>query len=757
MTLNRVNSEAQRSEAEQAVIEPALADFLAELNRKNILLWVEGDSLRYKAPKGEMTSAIMSFLKERKTELIQNLRDSRPAPESADAIFYDPIPAAPVQPTGTTPPTYPLSSAQKRMFVLNQLNPEQTGYNLTQVLKLQGPVQLERIQAVIDQIIDRHEILRTSFELVEGNLVQRIHPKLEFKVEFTETCAASSASAIFDGDAASGVNATINGGPDTAGGVEALIHQFVRPYDLKRPPLFRIRLVKLNRLKDTYLLLYDTHHIISDGVSLGVFTKEINDLYAGRVLPPLPVQYKDFTLWHEKLLKSDFLKAQKEHWLKKFRGEIPVINLPVDHQRPPVFQFDGGAVKQWITPERAAAINQLARKSQATLYQILFSVFYVLLARLTGQADLVVGTPTAGRRHADLYDVIGIFVNTLVIRAYPESGKRFRDFVVELSRELLTDFDNQDYPFENLVEELKIERDLSRNPLFDVMFILQNMKIDPVTAADLEVSPYQFQRKIAQFDLTLTASENEKGIELELNYASQIFLARTAQRFLEYYLNILECIALNPEVSLSDIEMVSERERKQLLYELNDTAANYPKHKTIQELFEEQVERTPERIAIIFEDRHACARELTYRELNEKANQLAGLIRERGIGSDSIVAIMVERSFEMIIGIMAILKAGGAYLPIAPTYPAERIQYMLEDSGSSILLTAGTFPEQLQFHGEVIELCDARLYQGATQNLAKISSSNHLAYVIYTSGSTGKPKGTMIEHYSVINRLNWMQ
>ncbi|HEX3048878.1 MAG TPA: amino acid adenylation domain-containing protein, partial [Bacillota bacterium] len=261
----------------------------------------------------------------------------------------------------------------------------------------------------------------------------------------------------------------------------------------------------------------------------------------------------------------------------------------------------------------------------------------------------------------------------------------------------------------------------------------------------------------AQFDLTLTASENEKGIELELNYASQIFLARTAERFLEYYLNILECIALNPEVSLSDIEMVSERERKQLLYELNDTAADYPKHKTIQELFEEQVERTPERIAVIFEDRHACARELTYRELNQKANQLAGLIRERGVGSDSIVAIMVERSFEMIIGIMAILKAGGAYLPIAPTYPAERIQYMLEDSGSGILLTAGTFPEQLQFHGEVIELGDARLYQGATQNLAKISSSNHLAYVIYTSGSTGKPKGTMIEHYSVINRLNWMQ
>jgi hypothetical protein len=568
MTWNRVYSETQRSEAEQAVIEPALADFLAELNRKNIQLWVEGDALRYKAPKGEMTPEILNFLKERKAELIRNLLDWRPdapteTPGSAATIFYEAIPAAPVQ------PAYPLSSAQKRMFMLSQLNPEQTGYNLTQVLKLQGPVQPERIQVVIAQLIERHEILRTSFELMEGNLVQRVHPKLDFTVEFTET------------DAASCVIATTGGAAVTKSGdaeIQTLIHQFIRPYDLRRPPLFRIRLVKLNRLKDTYLLLYDTHHIISDGVSLGIFTKEINGLYAGRVLPPVPVQYKDFTLWHEKLLKSDLLKTQKEYWLKKFQGkEIPIIHLPADHQRPPVFQFDGGVVKQRLTLKRAAAIHQLARKIGATLYQVLFSVFYVLLARLTGQEDLVVGTPTAGRRHADLYGVMGIFVNTLAIRAYPERDKRFQDFLVELSRELLTDFDNQDYPFENLVEELKIERDLSRNPLFDVMFILQNMRIDPVTAADLEVSPFEFERKIAQFDLTLTASENEQGIELELNYASRIFAARTAERFLEYYLNILECITGNPELSISGIEILSERERKQLLYEFNDTAAAYPK------------------------------------------------------------------------------------------------------------------------------------------------------------------------------------
>ncbi|HEX3043997.1 MAG TPA: amino acid adenylation domain-containing protein, partial [Bacillota bacterium] len=726
MTLDKLN------------LETPVADFLEELNRKNIQLWVEGVSLRYKAPKGEMTPEVMGFLKERKVELIQSLQvSSSGAPvetsEKARAIFYDPISTAPKE-TSASISVYPPSSAQKRMFVLTQLNPEQTGYNLTQVLKLVGLLQPERIEAVISQLIARHEILRTSFELVDGSLVQRIHPKLDFTVEFTEA---------INNDA------------------EALIDQFIRPYDLKQPPLFRIRLVKLKSLKDTYLLLYDTHHIISDGISLGIFTKEINDLYAGRSLPSVQVQYKDFTLWHETLLKSEILQRQKEYWLRKFQGEIPVINLPADFRRPPVYQFDGGAVKQWIPPEKAVAINQLARKSQATLYQILFGAFFMLLARLTGQADLIVGTPTAGRRHADLYEVMGIFVNTLAIRAYSERSKRFQDFVVELSKELLTGFDNQDYPFETLVEELKLERDLSRNPLFDVMFILQNMRIDPVTAADLEISPYPFQRKIAQFDLTLTATENEKGIELELNYATQIFAARTAERFLEYYKKILAEVVQNPEVTIGAVELLSEDEKHLLIYDYNGTQSPYPQEKTFPQLFEEQVERTLAQPAVVFHDER-----LTYRELNIRANCLAGFLRNGGVVPGSLVGIMLERSTDLLAAILGVLKAGAAYVPMDPEYPAERLHYMVEDSRALMVLTQRSLAEKLHFQSEnngdpggrkgeaLVYLEELDLAAGDKVNPTRAHTARDLAYVIYTSGSTGKPKGVMVEHGVIHNFIH---
>jgi amino acid adenylation domain-containing protein len=746
MNLNKLNPAGHQLAVGQPVVkqlltEPPVADFVSELNRKNIQLWVEGASLRYKAPKGEMTPEIMGFIKERRAELIQYLQEQARGAEEARAIFYEPIPKAPLKPSAASGLLeYPLSSAQKRMFIAAQLNPEQTGYNLTQVLKLVGTVQLERIQVVIAKLIERHEILRTSFEPVEGNLVQRIHPSLDFTVEYMETNATTCG-----GDTATESDAT------TEGDVEALIHQFIRPYDLKEPPLFRVRLVKLNGFGasgvDTYLLLYDIHHIISDGVSLGIFTKEVNSLYAGQPLPPAPVQYKDYTLWHEKLLQSDVLKQQKEHWLKQFQGEIPVINLLPDYPRPPVYRFDGAIVKQWIDRETAADINRLARENQATLYQVLFSAYFILLARLSGQSDLVVGTPTAGRRHADLNEVMGMFVNTLAIRSFPAPEKTFRGFLEEVSQGLLEAFDNQDYPFEALVEELKIERDLSRNPLFDTMFVLQNMELEDLEIPGLKITPYEFDNSVAKFDLTLTVTETGRGIYCKFEYCTALFKRETIERLAGYFRNLLEAVTADPDIRLDRVEILTAAERNQILYEFNDTRADYPKE-TIHRLFEEQAERTPDQIAVIFNEKR-----LTYRELNRKANQMASRLRSMGARPDSIIAIIAERTLEMIIAILSVLKAGGAYLPIDPEYPEERIGFMLKDGGVSLLLTQRHLMDKKVFQGAIIDLDDETIYYGAGLNSESQAQPRNLAYIIYTSGTTGKPKGAMIEHRNVVRLL----
>jgi amino acid adenylation domain-containing protein len=703
--------------------EQPFSNFLADLHHKNIELWLEGDTLRYKAPKGGMTPQIMEYLKKRKAELIQYLRDCEETRNQADSIFYEPISSIPVQ------EYYPLSSAQKRMFVLNQLEPKSTAYNLIQVLKLVGPVDRERIHAVIQQLMNRHEILRTSFELVDGNMVQKVHPTLDFLLEYTEVDITEETE------------------------IEQLINRFIQPFDLMKPPLFRFKLVKLNRARiaDTYLLLYDTHHIISDGFSMGVLVQEINALYAGQALPEIKVQYKDFVTWHQKLLASDILKNQKAYWHKKFEGEIPVLDLKPDYPRPAVYRFEGFSLKQQVSKELVSKIYQLARKNHATLYHVLLSAYYILLARYSGQSDIVVGTPTAGRRHADLNNGIGIFLNTLALRNFLDTGKPFEEFLREVSRDVLTAFDHQEYPFEDLVEGLNIKRDLSRNPLFDAMFILQNMNIYQVEVAGLEVSSYEFKRNISQLDLVLVATENQNGLELEFTYCTQIYSRQTAERFFQSYLKIISGIASHPERSIAAIDIISDAEKSRLVHGFNDTGTPYPAEKTIQQLFEEQVERSPEHIAVIFNDNP-----LTYREFNTRANQLAVILRNQKVGPGCLVGILMERSAEMLIGIMGILKAGGAYVPLDPDYPAERIEYMVNDSHAMLVLTRGETAGRFNLQVDQLDFDELMRMQADGSNPDRINTARDLAYVIYTSGSTGKPKGVMIEHQSVHNFIHGM-
>ncbi len=693
------------------IVTQSIEEFTSELEGKKIKLWVDGDSLKYKAPMGIVTKEILESLGDRKAEIIDYLKT-----KSTGGNFYSPISKVEER------EYYPLSAAQMRMFLLSRLDSDSTAYNLTQALKINGEFNIDRLTEVITQLVHRHEALRTSFDIVEGEPVQKIHNSVDFKVDYQVIEESKEV-------------------------IEQVIKEFIKPYDLTKAPLFRFKLMKLiNGTNPSYILIQDMHHIISDGVSEALLTREVNELFLGKYLPDVKIQYKDYVDWHRKLLSSNEIQHQKQYWLEKLGTDIPLLNLPTDYIRPQVFSFKGNSAKFKIEKIVTDKLYSLARENRVTLFTLLIASYSILLSRYTGQNDIIIGTPTAGRRHADINNTMGVFINSLALRTSYMPQSVFEEFLQKLGREVLEAFDNQDYPFANLVDDLLIKRDMSRNPVFDTMFILQNMNVDSIKAEGMEISNYYFDKGVAQLDITIIAIETKDGIDIEINYCTSLFSKETINRFGEHFINILKYVVERPTALLYEIDMLSETDKSQLLYDFNNTEVQYPKDRTINELIEEQVKRTPESIALVFGDK-----QLTYRELNSRANCIAKRIREKGVVGDSIVAIIVNRSFEMLIGILGILKSGGAYLPIDPEYPEDRINYMLEDSGTNILLTMSSLQDNITFSGETILLDKADYSESYQDNLEVINSPQNLAYVIYTSGSTGKPKGVMLEHRSVVN------
>ncbi len=613
---------------------------------------------------------------------------------------------------------YEMSSAQKRLYMLNQLDTNSTNYNMPGVLELEGDLDTTRLKEAFNKLIQRHEALRTSFESVEDGLIQKIHKQVEFEIEEYKLEEDEQ--------------------------IEGIVKSFIRAFNLSKAPLLRVGLIKVNSKK--HIMMYDMHHIISDGTTMGILIEEFTKAYAGEELTPLRIQYKDFSEWQNKLFGSDSIKLQEEYWLKQFEGEIPVLNLTTDYQRPAVQSFEGDSIEFKIDKELTKKLRQIAKDTGSTMYMVLLSTFNILLSKYSGQDDIIVGSPIAGRPHADLENIIGMFVNTLAMRNYPSGEKTFKEFLREVKENALGAYENQDYQFEELVERLKLARDFSRNPVFDVMFVLQNMDMGELAVEGIKISQYKSKNKVSKFDMTINAVELEYSISIGIQYCTKLFSKATIERMYKHLENIMQVITENIDIKLSSLEILTEEEKQQISIDFNNTKADYPKDKTIHQLFEEQAERTPDNIAVVYE-----GNKLTYRELNERANQLARVLRDKGVGSDSIVAITVERSLEMIVGIMAILKAGGAYLPIDPQYPEDRIEYMLQDSGARILLTQVCLYKGIAGDREVIELDNQDIYQGEKDNLDCIAKFNKLAYVIYTSGSTGKPKGVMIENRSVIN------
>jgi amino acid adenylation domain-containing protein len=612
---------------------------------------------------------------------------------------------------------YPLSSAQKRIYALCQLEPGSPVYNVSAVMELGEGIDSDTLEQAFRDLIKRHESLRTSFAVSNGELTQQIHQEADFHLGYR---------AVGEEEVA------------TAAG------EFLRPFDLGQAPLLRASILKTPARR---LLLFDTHHIIADGVSLGILTRDLASLLSGADLPEPRFQYRDYALWQNGLSGTGLIRRQEQYWLDLFSGEIPVLNLPTDYPRPSLQSFEGDRILFQLDRKTTQEIRGLSRETGTTPYMVLLAAFNILLARYAGQEEIITGTVTAGRVHTDLNGMVGMFVNTLPIRTSPSGDKTCRSFLSEVRERVLSALENQDYQFEELVDQVVKKRDPGRNPLFDALFVLQDPEFT-AGSKGLTLTTTELTNNTSKFDLLLSALEEEEGIGFDLEYCARLFRRDTVQRMAGHYLNLLREITADPDQALSSLQMLSGEERRQVLHDFNDTAADYPKDQTVHQLFEEQVARTPESVALVFEDR-----QLTYRELNRRANQLARLLRSKGVGRDTIVGIMVERSLEMIIGLLGIVKAGGAYLPLDPDYPKERISFMLEDSNAGLLLTQSRLRERIEFPGEIIDLDDSETFRGEDAGLESINKPEDLLYVIYTSGSTGTPKGVMIEHRGVVNLI----
>ncbi|UBS86699.1 non-ribosomal peptide synthase/polyketide synthase [Paenibacillus polymyxa] len=622
---------------------------------------------------------------------------------------------------------YPLSSAQKRLYILNQLEGAELSYNIPGAMLLEGELDRQRFEEAFRGLVARHETLRTGFEMVKGEAVQRIYEEAAFQVEYVQISEEQA---------------------------EETVRQFVRPFDLAKPPLLRVGLAEL--APDRHILMFDTHHIVSDGVSIDVLIEELVRLYSGEQLEPLRIQYKDYAVWQQSDEQKAQLAKQEAYWLDMFRGELPVLELPTDYPRPAMQSYEGRTLQLFMDSEKSEGLKRLAAENGATLYMVLLAGYTILLHKYTGQEDVVVGTPIAGRNHSDVQPLIGMFVNTLAIRSYPAAGKTFLDYLKEIKETTLGAFEHQNYPFEELVDKVNVARDLSRNPLFDTMFALQNTENLEIQLPGLHLSTYASEEIVSKFDLSLDVTEIEEGLEYLFEYATALYKTETVEKLAAHYLQLLESILRNPSATIAELGILTPSEKDQILGAFNPAQPEAAPAAAFHQLFEEQAKRTPEAAAVVYENDR-----LTYAELNERANSLAATLRTSGIGRETIVGILAERSVDLLVAVLAVWKAGGAYVPLDPDYPAERVRFMLEDSGAKVLLTQTALRERAEaWLGEeelalaaVLYLDDETSYSEERTNADSFHEARpeDLAYVIYTSGTTGKPKGVMIEHRSLVN------
>jgi amino acid adenylation domain-containing protein len=627
---------------------------------------------------------------------------------------------------------FPTSFAQSRLYFLHQLVPGNPFYNVSTAIRLTGSLNIPVLEQTFNEIIRRHESLRTTFLIIKGQPVQAIAPALNLSLPIINLRHLLISEREREALQLATAEAKIS-------------------FNLSAEPLLRLKLLQLD--ETDYILLLNLHHIIADGWSIGVLLRELAVIYKAfsqngfSPLPELPIQYADFAEWQREWLQGEVLENQLNYWRQKL-DNAAILNLPTDRPRPAIPSYKGAKQVIKLSSYLREKLEALSNQENVTLFITLLAAFNTLLYRYTQQEDIVICSPIANRNRSEIEGLIGFFVNSLVLRTNLDNNPTFLELLSRVKEVALEAYAYQDLPFEKLVEELHPERDLSRNPLFQVSFSFQNTPIEALELPGLELSLLEFDNAAAKLDLEFNFWEDAEGLKLQVVYSIDLFDDNTITRMLGHFETLLLGIVSNPNQRLSDLRLLTEVEQKELLIDWNNTELQIRKL-CFHQLFEEQAERTPDAIAVVLENQ-----QLTYKQLNNRANQIAHYLQELGVVPDSLVGIYVERSLEMIIGLLGILKAGGAYLPLDPTYPQERINFILADGKVNIILTQQQFYECLNLPGVKLVLLDktescftCKPQKNAPSNV----TLNNLAYVIYTSGTTGKPKGVLIEHLGLAN------
>ncbi len=707
--------------------------FLADLSTLDIKLWAKGDKLHINAPESVMTEELRSQLRNRKAEILNFYKENQSWHSKAEELIplFD-----------RSNNAFPLSFAQERLWFLEQLEGKSATYNMPWAYGFTGRLNHEILQRALVALVERHESLRACFPMIDQEAVVQLN-EVYNPLNITDLRGLSRI------EQQNKVTRWIESHAQT-------------PFDVCEGPLLRLNLLQLDQ--EEHVLQINIHHIISDGQSMLIFFQELSQLYNAYIqnreihLPPLSIQYTDYAAWQKNWLDGTALEQQLSYWKDKLHDAPELLELPTDFPRPPVMRYKGKKIQSIVHPELLLSLKKMSHTNGVTLFITLLSAFNLLLYRYSGKSDLVVGSPNSNRPPHQADNLIGFFVNTLVFRNQIHGKQTFSELLKQIKQNAFEAYSHQDIPFSYLVEQLNPSRNLSRSPLFQVMFVLQNAPENALDLNGLHISSMEPENKTAKTDLNLSVFEQNNELICDWEYNTDLFRQETITRMSEHFQVLLEGIVRTPQELISKLPIVTNWETQQF-QKWNHTNADYPGDRTLVDLFHEQVEKTPDNVAIIFDDGDSQPQPLTYSELNRKANQLAHYIATWGAGVETLAGICLDRSLEMVVAILAILKAGAAYVPLDPDYPRQRLQFMLDDSEAKVLITRSGFIDRFPEYGGPLICLDRdwmRICESSEENPYALCGPENLAYVTYTSGSTGQPKGVLGTHRGMINRLNWM-
>ena len=704
----------------------SIDELLGRLRSLDVRLSLDGDRLNVSAPKGALTDELRAELSRRKEEIKAWLREARAADQS------DAIPR--VERSGDLP----VSHTQQRLWFMKQMDPSSIVYNVANAFRMEGRLDVRAFERALRDLIARHEGLRTRFITVDGAPRCLIEPDVALPLEHIDISQLPESQRE----------------EETKKIVQAISR---RPFVLERAPLLHLVLVKVNEELHYFCFVLD--HIISDGLSISIFVLELQALYVQHVggraasLPPIPVQYLDYAEWQRRWLAGGALQEHLRYWKEQLRPLSSALQLPTDHPRPKIQTFNGARIMKIFPPELSQQLKALARSEGVTLYMVLLAAFHVLLHRYTDEELIAVGSAIANRNRPEVDRVIGFFANNIVMLGDLSGEPTVREVITRVRDTALKAYAHQDMPFDVLVDQMSVQRELDHSPLFQVMFVLHTLLLDRLDFAGLTCRPVEIDLRTSRFDLSADVFDLPEGLRLYFEYNTDLFTEETISRMMEHYRMVLEGFAANVEARIRQVPILRDEERRQLTSEWNRTEAAYPQELTVHGLVEAQVRRTPNSEAVRFGDDS-----LTYEELDVRANQLARRLQALGVQHESLVGVCIDRSLEMIVALLAVLKAGAAYVPLDPAFPKDRIEFMIEDAGLKIIVTHSRLKSLVADRAQTV-CVDTQRDEIAAETGTPVESSaaaSSLAYVIYTSGSTGRPKGVQLEHRSVVNFLTSM-